>query len=81
MKRITDFLAECGKCNLNQPLYNGYSDSNPYWEYITGLYDNAVASLIEIGIDRKEILYKVFTITSNSVTIMLIILREVLYAN
>lgn len=68
MKRITDFLAECGKCNLNQPLYNGYSDSYPYWEYITGLYDNAVASLIEIeiGIDRKEILYKRILEVKNS---------------
>lgn len=47
MKRITNFLNECKKCELLQPKYNGFNDEENYEIYIKKLYDDAVSALIE----------------------------------
>lgn len=50
MKRITDFLNECGKCEWSEePYYNGFPDEENYDIYISRLYDNAVSALVEYG--------------------------------
>lgn len=50
MKRITDFLNECGKCEWSEePNYNGFPDEENYDIYISRLYDNAVSALVEYG--------------------------------
>ncbi len=47
MKRITDFLNECNRCDLGQPNYNGCSDDSNYTAYIDRLYQGAVSALVE----------------------------------
>lgn len=54
MKRITDFLNECGKCEWSEePYYNGFLDEDNYDIYISRLYDNAVSALVEHGKDAS----------------------------
>jgi len=47
MRRITDFLNECDRCELEQPTYNGFQDEENYSLYIKKLYEGAVSALLE----------------------------------
>ena len=51
MKRITDFLNECAKCELEQPTYNGFNDDDNYSSYLKRLYDGAVSALLENNVE------------------------------
>ncbi|MCR4966144.1 MAG: hypothetical protein K6A41_10885 [Bacteroidales bacterium] len=53
MKRITDFLNECSKCELEPPVYNGCSDDDQYCVYIDNLYKGAVSAIMEVDSELK----------------------------
>ncbi len=51
MKRITDFLNECDRCELEQPTYNGFHDDDNYSSYLKRLYEGAVSALLENNVE------------------------------
>ena len=51
MKRISDFLNECAKCELEQPTYNGFHDDDNYSSYLKKMYEGAVSALLENNVE------------------------------